>query len=50
MTEILKNYIDQIQIGAEQSYKNLTIFPVLSDYVIPFDYLTLDEGIYKKLI
>ena len=50
MTEIIKNYIDQIQIGAEQSYKNLTIFPVLSDYVIPFDYLTLDEALSKNLI
>ena len=50
MTEIIKNYIDHIQIGAEQSYKNLTIFPVLSDYVIPFDYLTLDEALSKSLI
>jgi len=50
MTEIIKNYIGQIQIGAEQSYKNLEIFPVLSDYVIPFDYLTLDEALSKNLI
>jgi len=50
MTDIIKNYIDQIQIGAEQSYKNLAIFPVLSDYVIPFDYLTLDEALSKNLI
>jgi hypothetical protein len=50
MTEILKDYLDQIQIGAEQSYKNLSIFPVLSDYVIPFDYLTLDEALPKNLI
>jgi hypothetical protein len=50
MTEIVKNYIDQIQIGAEQSYKNLAIFPVLSDHFIPFDYLTLDEALSKNLI
>ena len=50
MTRIIKNYLDQIQIGAEQSYKNLAIFPVLSDYVIPFDYLTLDEALSKNLI
>ena len=37
MTEIIKNYIGQIQIGAEKSYKNLSVFPVLSDYIIPFD-------------
>ena len=50
MTEIIKDYLNQIQIGSEQSYKNLTVFPVLSDYVIPFDYLTLDEALSKDLI
>jgi len=50
MTEIIKDYLNQIQIGAEQSYKNLAVFPVLSDYVIPFDYLTLDEALSKDLI
>ena len=42
--------MDKIQIGAEQSYKNLAVFPVLSDYVIPFDYLTLDEALSEDLI
>ena len=50
MSEILKNYLNKIQIGAEQAYKNLAIFPVLSDYVIPFDYLTLDEALSEDLI
>ena len=50
MTQLINNYMDQIQIGAEQSYKNLAIYPVLSDYVIPFDYLTLDEAISENLI
>jgi hypothetical protein len=50
MPELIKNYMDQIQIGAEQSYKNLAVFPVLSDYVIPFDYLTLDEAMAEDLI
>ena len=50
MTQLIKNYMDQIQIGAEQSYKNLAIYPVLSDYVIPFDYLTLDEAMAEDLI
>ncbi len=50
MTEIIKNYIGQIQIGAEKSYKNLSVFPVLSDYIIPFDYLTLDEALSENLI
>ena len=50
MAEIIKDYLNQIQIGAEQSYKNLTVFPVLSDYVIPFDYLTLDEALSENMI
>jgi ARG and Rhodanese-Phosphatase-superfamily-associated Protein domain len=50
MTELIKNYIEKIQIGKGQSYKNLTLYPLLSDEVIPFDYLTLDEGLSKNLI
>jgi len=50
MTEIIKDYLNQIQIGVEQSYKNLAVFPVLSDYVIPFDYLTLDEALKEDMI
>jgi hypothetical protein len=29
MPELIKNYMDRIQIGAEQSYKNLAVFPVV---------------------
>ena len=50
MTDIVKNYLTKIHIGAEQSFKNLSIFPLLSDYIIPFDYLTIDEAISKDLI
>jgi hypothetical protein len=50
MAEIIKDYLNQIQIGVEQSYKNLTVFPVLSDYVISFDYFTLDEALLENLI
>ena len=50
MTDLIKNYLEKIQIGTEQSYKNLTLYPVLSDEVIPFDYLTLDEALSQNLI
>ena len=50
MPQLIKDYINRIQIGAEQSYKNLALFPVLSDYVIPFDYLTLDEALKEDMI
>lgn len=50
MTDAIKTYLTKIQIGAEQSFKNLSIFPLLSDYVSPFDYLTIDEAISKDLV
>ena len=50
MTDTIKSYLTKIQIGAEQSFKNLSIFPVLSDYFIPFDYLTIDDAISKDLV
>ena len=50
MTEIINDYLNRVQIETEQSYKNLAVFPVLSDYVIPFDYLTLDEALSDDLI
>ena len=50
MTDTIKNYLTKIQIGAEQSFKNLSMFPLLSDYSIPFDYLTIDNAISKDLV
>ena len=50
MTDTIKTYLTKIQIGAEQSFKNLSIFPLLSDYSIPFDYLTIDDAISKNLV
>jgi hypothetical protein len=50
MTELIKNYLENIKIGKGQSYKNLTFYPVLSDEVVPFDYLNLDEALSQNLI
>ena len=50
MTDLIKNYLEKIKIGKGQSYKNLTLYPLLSDEVIPFDYLTLDEALSQNLI
>jgi hypothetical protein len=50
MTDQIKNYIEIIQIGKGQSYKNLTMYTVTSDEVVPFDYLTLDEALSQDLI
>jgi hypothetical protein len=50
MENIIKDYLYTIQISNTQSHKNLSVFPLLSDYVVPFDYLTLDEALSKNLI
>jgi len=50
MENTIKDYLDKIQIGNAQSHKNLSVFPLLSDYVVPFDYLTLDEALSQNLI
>jgi len=50
MSDTIKTYLTKIQIGAEQSFKNLSIFPLLSDYFIAFDYQTIDDAVSKDLI
>lgn len=50
MEEILKNYLDQIKIGGRQVYKNLALFPLLSNLTIPQEYLTLDEALTGGLV
>ena len=50
MTEMIKSYLDKINIGAEQSYKNLAMFPLLSGYSIPCNYLTMDEAFSNDMI
>jgi hypothetical protein len=50
MQESLNKYLDQLKIGGKQVYKNLALFPLLSNLAIPLDYLTLDEALQGSLI
>jgi hypothetical protein len=50
MQNLLINYLDQLQIGNKQSYKNLAVYPLLSEYVVTLDYLTLDEAMSQDAI
>ena len=43
MIEMIKSYENRIKIGAQQSYKNLTMFPLLSSYTISGNNLTIIE-------
>ena len=50
MELVIKEYLRQIKIGRKQSYKNLALFPLLSEYAPALDYLTLDEAFAGGLI
>jgi hypothetical protein len=50
MQNLLINYLEQLQIGRKQSYKNLAVFPLLSKYMVTVDYLTLDEAMSQNAI
>lgn len=45
MEESVKGYLEQVKIGRGQSCKNLTVFPLLSDYSVGLDFLLLDEAL-----
>jgi len=50
MDTIIKNYLEQIKVGRKQSYKNLTLYPLLSTYSSGLEYLLLDDALSKNLI
>jgi hypothetical protein len=45
MEKIISNYFEGLKIGRQQSFKNLAIYPLLSNYAVTFDYLTLDQAL-----
>jgi hypothetical protein len=50
MQNLLINYLEQLEIGSKQSYKNLAVYPLLSEYMVSLDYLTLDEAMSQDVI
>jgi hypothetical protein len=50
MQNIINEYIGGLKLGRKQSYKNMTVFALLSDYDADCDYLTLDEALSDNLI
>ncbi len=43
MIQVTNCYSNRIKIGAQQSYKNLTMFPLLSSYTVSGNNLTTIE-------
>jgi hypothetical protein len=50
MDRLLQSYLMQLEIGEEQTHKNLTVYPVLSKQLSALNYLTLDEALSQNLI
>ena len=50
MQNVIKAYLDQFKIGRKQSYKNLTVFPLLSTYSLDLNYLLLDEALAEVTV
>ena len=46
-TEIMNSYKTNIKMGAQQSYKNLTMFPLLTGYSTLGNFLTMFEPLSK---
>jgi len=45
MQEVIRDYLEQAKVGRKQVHKNMTIFPLLSDYSLSLDYILLDEAL-----
>ena len=45
MHKSLKQYVAKLQINTKQSYKNLTMYPLICPDDIALDYLLLDEAL-----
>ena len=50
MEETIKTYLAQAKVARKQSYKNLSLFPLLSTYSLDLDYLLLDEALSEGVI
>lgn len=50
MQGVIREYLKLAKIGRKQSHKNLAIFPILSPYAVPVDYMLLDQTLAEGLI
>ncbi len=50
MQDVIRDYLKQAKIGRKQSYRNLAIFPILSPYAAPVEYILLDQALAEELI
>jgi len=50
MQAIIREYLEKAKVGRKQVYKNMAVFPLLSDYSLTSDYILLDEALTSGVI
>ena len=50
MQKVITDYLEQAKVGRKRSYRNLTVFPILSPYTATVNYIMLDEALDEELI
>ena len=50
MQEVIRDYLEQAKVGRKQVYKNMAIYPLLSDYSLGLEYILLDEALSLGVI
>jgi hypothetical protein len=43
MQEFIREYLEMAKVGRKQVYKNMAVYPLLSDYSLGLEYILLDE-------
>jgi hypothetical protein len=50
MEEVIREYLRGAKFGRKQVYKNMAVFPLLSEYSLALDYMLLDEALGAGLV
>jgi hypothetical protein len=50
MQEVIREYLEQAKVGRKQVYKNMAVYPLLSDYSLGLEYILLDEALGSGVI
>ena len=50
MQEVIKEYLESAKFGRKQVYKNMAVFPLLSECALALEYMLLDEALGAGLV
>jgi hypothetical protein len=50
MQVVIKEYLEMAKVGRKQVYKNMAVYPLLSDYFLGLEYILLDEALGSGVI